>query len=158
MTVPLTHTDRVLTQRDLGRWFGVTQPTVSKWKSAGLVKEALDGTYSIQATARAIARRKGDGSNRERLESAKADMAEHQLSVALEQVVPVEEMEVLWAAAATALQSRILSIPPGLADDLATEDDPAQVLRMLTRELTAALEDLADAIGVMRGDEEDVDG
>lgn len=150
----ITHHDKVMNQRELGAFFGVTQKTVSMWKKAGLVHEEADGTYSLQAAAKAIAKRKGNGSNRERLEAAKADMAEHDLAVARGEFTPIEDEATMMARAGAALQSRLMAIPPGLADALAAEEDPAKVLRVLTAEITEALEQLWREL---RGEADDVE-
>ncbi len=138
---------RVLSQKDVGEFFGVSQKTISVWKSEGLFAEGGDGTYSLREVGRAIVKRRTAGAdNRERIEAAKAERAEFEMEKMRGFVVDRAAVDHLMSEVGQVFRDKLLSMASGLADDLASMSEPADIVRLLTREFTSALEDMARAV------------
>lgn len=119
-----------------------------------------DGTYPFPACAEWYedwrdeqASRNGSGADpdlltasRARKEAALASLHELTLAERREDLVSVPEQAKLWDELARRTREGCMALPDRLADQLAAEDDPFEVHRLLSTELRKALTALADAI------------
>lgn len=120
----------LLTRRELAGAFNVHMMSVTKWEQDGMPIEERGSRghpsrYSELAVRRWLSQRDAKNSGvvdltRERARQARAQaiLAEQTLAVRARQLLPVEEVEKVWAAEVAAVRTKLLGLPTTLADRL----------------------------------------
>lgn len=140
----------------LARLFGVSERRVRQMASEGIIPAAAshgryDQTLCVQGYVRHLKTRldtaeHGNASltaERQRLTSAKADMADMERKRLDGELVPISQITEGWLAAYSNVRTRILAIPDKLAPRIATVHSTIEAAHMLRAELYEALTEIA---------------
>lgn len=147
----------------------VNSGSVSQWIQSGSVRLTPDGFVPISEVRRKVIEvykhknrlsTVGSGEDtvdaKQRTEIAKANLAELEFAKASKLVVSRQAVKLKFADMAAVVKTRILSLPERLADELLGQTKRHEVLAILTKELTEALEGMARPFRLLtEGDDDD---
>lgn len=144
--------------KELGRWLGMSQTRVRELAAAGVIQRAGPGQYPLEEAVRSYcghlreqaAARRGDGpyslpQERAQLARAQREAQELKTRKLSGDLVPAADLDRALITLASAVSSRLQSVAPVLAPQLAAAGTPAACEKLVAEAIADALHDLADA-------------
>lgn len=146
---PIMSVERIVNLGTLAVLMDVTPQTIREWRRAGMpeherkAKEVMfDIAKVVQWRIERAAGETGDDSKSRKLK-AEAERIEMQNAESRGDLVRRDAVEREAREDAERVKQAILSVPPRIAEILASETNPALVEATITRELTEALQELS---------------
>lgn len=144
---------KIVNQRELGEFFGVSHQTMANWMREGMptLKRGEIGQENQYDTAAVIewfaareVAKTGRDSPKDELYRLQAEKMRRELSLTAKEVLPVQEIEDAWTRIVVAIRQELLVLPIKLAPDLEAAPDVAAKREILGDAIRQSLNRLAE--------------